>query len=92
MNDKIEAIVNEYNLDIEYTYFGEEESYEYEDVIIPIRKYLQNYPQALDKIIEADRKLIKGYEALSDSSYLKMILKDIYELAQKNVAIHQEVA
>ena len=87
---EIEELIKKYQFEVDYI----DESFEdeIEILVIPLREYLQNYPQALDKIIEADRKLIKGYEALSDSSYLKMILKDIYELAQKNVEIHQEVA
>jgi len=90
MDEKIKAMVDEYNLDIEYTYFGEEESYEYEDVIIPIREYLQNFPEALDEIVEADEKLIRGYESLKDGSYLKEILTPIYQLAKKNVEAHLE--
>jgi hypothetical protein len=92
MNKKIKAMVKEYNLDMEFTYFGEEESYEYEDVIIPIRLYLEDYPEALDEIVEADKKLVKGYEKLKDGSYLKKILTPIYKLAKKNVEAHLEVA
>jgi len=87
---EIEELIKKYRFEVDYI----DESFEdeIEMLLIPLREYLQNYPQALDKIIEADKKLIKGYEALPESSYLKMILKDIYELAQKNVAIHKEVA
>ena len=80
------TLIDEYNLDIEYSYFKEEESYEYEDVIILIRLIIEeDYPQALDKIVKADKKLIKGYEKLPNRSYLKEILTPIYKLAKKNV-------
>ena len=78
--------VEEYNVDIEYSDFEEDEKYFFEDIVIPIRRILERkYPQALDEIIEADKKLIKGYESLPDGSYLKEILTPIYELALKNV-------
>jgi len=91
--ENVKNLIDEYKVGIEFSDFEEDESYEYEDLIIPIRKLIEKkYSYTLDKIIESDKKLIKGYEALPESSYLKMILKDIYELAQKNVAIHKEVA
>ena len=91
--ENVKNLIDEYKVGIEFSDFEEDERYEYEDLIIPIRKLIEKkYSYALDKIIEADKNLIKGYEALPESSYLKMILKDIYELAQKNVAIHKEVA
>ncbi len=91
MNEKIKAMVDEYIVDIKYSDFDEEESYFFEDVPIPIREHLQNYPEALDEIVEADEKLIKGYEKLPNDSYLKEILTPIYEMAKKNVEAHLEV-
>jgi len=91
--ENVKNLIDEYKVGIEFSDFEEDERYEYEDLIIPIRKLIEKkYSYTLDKIIEADKRLIKGYETLPESSYLKMILKDIYELAQRNVAIHQEVA
>ena len=93
MIDKgLQSIIDEYKIGMEFTDFEEVESYEYEDVFIPFRQYLQHYPQALDEIVEADKRLIEGYESLKDGSYLKEILTPIYELAKKNVAAHKEAA
>ena len=87
MDEKVKAMIGEYNLDMKYAYFEKDESYEFEDVIIPIRLELQKYPHALDEIVKADEKLVKGYEKLPNG-YLKQILTPIYELALKNLKNH----
>ena len=57
---------------------------------MPVRLVIEEkYPNALDYIIEADKRLIKGYESLKDDSYLKEILTPIYHLAKKNVEAHR---
>jgi hypothetical protein len=88
----LKSLIEEYNLGIEFSEFRKEESYEYEDVIIPFRLYLEDYPEALDEIVGADERLIKGYEKLKEGSYLKEILTPIYKLAKKNVEEHLEIA
>ncbi len=89
MQEKIEKFVEKYLFEVNYL----DESFEdeIEDLLVPLRKKIQNYPQALDEIVEADEKLIKGYEKLPQNSYLKMILTPIYEMAKKNVEAHLEV-
>jgi len=89
MQEKIEKFVEKYLFEVNYL----DESFEdeIEDLLVPLRKKIQNYPQALDEIVEADEKLIKGYEKLPQNSYLKMILTPIYEMAKKNIEAHLEV-
>ena len=90
MNEDYEWFVKEYNLDMKFTDFEETEIYEYEDVIVPVRLIMEDdYPDALDYIIEADKRLIKGYESLKDDSPLKKLLSQIYHLAKKNVEAHK---
>ena len=88
MQEKVKNFIQKYQFEVDYV----DESFEdeIEDLVIPLRKYLQNYPEALDEIVEADEKLIDGYEKLKDGSYLKEILTPIYELAKKNVEAHLE--
>ena len=90
MQEKIKNFIQKYQFEVDYI----EEIFEdeIEDLVIPLREYLQKYPQALDEIVEADKKLIKGYDSLKDGSYLKEILTPIYELAKKNVEAHKEAA
>jgi len=87
IDNGLKSIIDEYKIGMEFTDFEESESYEYEDVFIPFRQYLQDYPEALDAILEADKKLIDGYEKLPDG-YFKEILTPIYELALKNLKNH----
>ena len=87
----IDSLIDLYNVELEYADFSEEESYVFEDLTIPIRLHLQNFPKALDKIIEADKKLIQGYEAMP-KGYFKDILKEGYLLAKQNVEAHQDAA
>ena len=63
---EIEELIKKYRFEVDYI----DESFEdeIEMLLIPLREYLQNYPQALDKIIEADKKLIKGYELFEDDT------------------------
>ena len=85
-----DEFVKEYIVDVKYSDFEEEEQYFFEDVAIPIRLIIEDdYPDALDYIIEADKRLIRGYEGLKDDSYLKEILTPIYHLAKKNVEAHK---
>ena len=92
LSKKVKDLIEEYKVDIEFSDFSEEESYEYEDLIIPLREIIEeDYPEALGEIVEADEKLIKGYEKLPQNSYLKMILTPIYQMAKKNVEAHLEV-
>jgi len=88
MQEKIKNFIQKYQFEVDYI----EESFEdeIEDLVIPLREHLQKYPQALDEIVEADEKLIKGYERLKNGSYLKKILTPIYQLAKKNVETHLE--
>ena len=69
-------------------YIDESFEDEIEDILIPLRQYLQRDNEALDAIVSADEKLIKRYDKLKDDSYLKMILTPIYELALKNLKNH----
>jgi len=89
MQEKIKNFIQKYQFEVDYI----EESFEdeIEDLVIPLREHLQKYPQALDEIVEADEKLIKGYERLKNGSYLKKFLTPIYQLAKKNVEAHLEV-
>jgi hypothetical protein len=86
MEEKIKKFVDKYVFEVNYI----DESFddEIEDFMIPLRKKLQNYPEALDEIVGADEKLIKEYEKLSKDSYLKEILAPVYCLAKKNVEAH----
>ncbi len=84
-------LIDLYNIELKYADFSDEESYVFEDLTIPVRLYLQNFPEALDKIVEADKKLVKGYEAM-ENGYFKDILKDVYLLAKQNVEAHQDAA
>ncbi len=89
--DTPKDLIDLYNVELEYADFSDEESYVFEDLTIPIRRYLQNFPEALDKIVEADRRLVQGYEAMEDG-YFKEILKEVYFLAKQNVEAHQDAA
>jgi len=91
IDGRLQNIIDEYVIGLKYSDFDDIESYEYEDVFIPFRKYLESYPEALDKIVEADKKLIQGYEALP-KGYFKDILKEVYLLAKQNVEAHQDAA
>jgi len=84
-------LIDLYNIELKYADFSDKESYVFEDLTTPIRLHLQNFPKALDKIIEADKKPIQGYEAMP-KGYFKDILKEIYLLAKQNVEAHQEGA
>jgi len=91
IDEGLQNIIDEYVIGLKYSDFSNIESYEYEDVFIPIRLHLQNFPEALEKIVEADKKLIQGYEAMPNG-YFKNILKDVYLLAKQNVEAHQDAA
>ena len=91
IDESLKNIIDEYVIGLKYSDFSDIESYEYEDVFIPFRKYLQNYPEALDMIVEADKKLIQGYEAMPQG-YFKDILKEVYILAKQNIAAHKSAA
>ena len=86
MDGKIESFIEKYCFEVDYI----DESFEdeIEDILIPLRQYLQRDDEALDAIVSADEKLIRRYDKLKDDSYLKMILTPIYELALKNLKNH----
>ncbi|BCD59622.1 MULTISPECIES: hypothetical protein [unclassified Nitratiruptor] len=86
-NKDYAQLIKTYNVELKYADFEEADSYVFEDLTIPIRLELQKYPDALDKIVEADKKLVERYEKLP-KGYFKDILTPIYKLALKNLKKH----
>ncbi len=91
MKKEYEQLIKTYNVELEYADFSEADSYVFEDLTIPIRLELQKYPDALDEIVESDKKLVEGYEKLPNG-YFKDILTPIYKLALQNLKKHNIAA
>ena len=89
MDMKLKKMIEE--LEIESDYIDENFVDEIEIFLIPLRKEIEKYPEALGKILEIDKKIIQAYKKINDK-YLKEILTPIYKLALKNVKRDKKVA
>lgn len=88
--EKLENLTKEYNIEVEYSDFEEEERFLFEDVVVPIRLYLEKFSDTLSQIVEGDRKVVEEFQKLPKESLLRRVLEPIYPLALNNLLKYQK--
>jgi hypothetical protein len=86
----LDALVKEYLIEIKYADFKEDERFLFEDVPVPIRLYLEKFPEILSQIVEGDRKVVEEFQKLPKESLLRRVLEPIYPLALNNLLKYQK--
>ncbi|MEO1941777.1 MAG: hypothetical protein ABGW77_02665 [Campylobacterales bacterium] len=83
---KLANLIDQYLVEVEYSDFEEEERFLFEDVIVPIRLYLERFPEYLPKLEKGDKRIVEEFRKLPEESLLKEILTPLYPFLLKNLS------